>query len=216
MIKSFAAPLTEKLFLGFEMTRNESSKLGALDPVNVFERLAILNEADEKSLLLIPTLHYHKLKGTSKYSIDADSRKSPWRITLLWENAEMKHVELVKIEDPHRGAPLMKLQPTVIPRDPHKVPKPLSNPAAALIRDTIAHHGVTQLAAAAAMNLSKAQLNDVIRQKKGVSASMALRVQFCFGIPGDLLIRLQSQFDFQKAYHSPKNHALQQQVTRLA
>ena len=27
-----------------------------------------------------------------------------------------------------------------------------------------------------------------IRQKKGVCASMALRVQFCFGIPADLLM----------------------------
>ena len=109
----------------------------------------------------------------------------------------------------------MKPKPSSIPRDPHKVPKPLSNPAAALIRDTIAHHGVTQIAAAA-MNLSKAQLNDVIRQKKGVSASIALRVQLCFGIPGDLLIRLQSQFDFQKAYHSAKNHSLHLQVKSLA
>ncbi len=110
----------------------------------------------------------------------------------------------------------MKPHPTAIPRDPLKVPKPLSNPAAALIRDTILHHGVTQLAAAEAMNLSKAQLSDVIRQKKGVSASIALRVQFCFGIPGDLLIRLQSQFDFQKAYHSAKNLTLHQEVKSLA
>ena len=109
----------------------------------------------------------------------------------------------------------MKPQPTAIPRDPLKVPKPLSNPAAALIRDTIAHHGVTQSAAAAAMN-RKAQLSDVIRQKKGVSASIALRVQLCFGIPGDLLIRLQSQFDFQKAYHSAKNLALHKEVKSLA
>jgi addiction module HigA family antidote len=94
----------------------------------------------------------------------------------------------------------MKL--TAIPRDPLKVPKPLSNPAAALIRDTIAHHKITQAEAAEAMNISKAQLSDVIRQKKGVSARIALRVQFCFGIPGDLLIRLQAQFDFQKAYHA--------------
>ena len=86
-----------------------------------------------------------------------------------------------------------------IPRDPLKVPKPLSNPAAALIRDTIAHHRVTQVEAAEAMKISKAQLSDVIRQKKGVSANLALRVQFCFGIPGDLLIRLQAQFDFQKS-----------------
>ena len=110
----------------------------------------------------------------------------------------------------------MKLNSTAIPRDPFKVPKPLSNPAAALIRDTIAHHGVTQIAAAAAMNLSKAQLNDVIHQKKGVSASMALRVQHCFGIPGELLIRLQSQFDYQKAYHSMKNLSLSQEVKSLA
>ncbi|MEK6231115.1 MAG: hypothetical protein N2A42_04630, partial [Luteolibacter sp.] len=66
-----------------------------------FERLATLNEADEKSLLLIPALHYYKLKGTPQHSIDADSRKSPWRITFQWENLEMKNVELVRIEDTH-------------------------------------------------------------------------------------------------------------------
>jgi plasmid maintenance system killer protein len=83
------------------LTRKEANRLGALNPVKAFERLAVLNEADEKALLLIPALHYHKLKGTSKYSIDADSRKSPWRITFQWENSEMNHVELVKVEDTH-------------------------------------------------------------------------------------------------------------------
>ncbi len=101
VIKSFADSATEKLFYGEELSRKETNKLGALNAVKVFERLAILNEADEKSLLLIPALHYHKLKGTSKYSIDADSRKSPWRITFQWENSEMKNVELVRIEDTH-------------------------------------------------------------------------------------------------------------------
>lgn len=109
----------------------------------------------------------------------------------------------------------MKMQAAAIPRDPLKVPKPLSNPAAALIRDTIAHHGVTQIEAAKAMKISKAQLSDVIRQKKGVSASIALRVQFCFDIPGDLLIRLQAQFDFQKAYHA-KNEDLRKEVRAIA
>ena len=101
MIKSFADMLTEKLFLGAEMSRKEINKLGTLNAVKAFERLAILNEADEKSLMLIPLLHYHKLKGTAKYSIDADSRKFPWRITFQWENAEMTNVELVRIEDTH-------------------------------------------------------------------------------------------------------------------
>jgi plasmid maintenance system killer protein len=101
VIRSFANTTTEKLFLGEELSRKESNKLGTLNPIRAYERLAILNESDEKSLLLIPALHHHKLKGTSKYSIDADSRKSPWRITFQWENSEMKNVELVRIEDTH-------------------------------------------------------------------------------------------------------------------
>lgn len=101
MIRSFADATTEKLFLGEELSRKETNKLSTLNPVKAFERLAILNEADEKSLLRLPALHYHRLKGTPKYSIDADSRKSPWRITFQWENQEMKDVELVRIEDTH-------------------------------------------------------------------------------------------------------------------
>ena len=101
VIKSFADTLTEKLFLGSELSRKELNKLGSLNPVKAFERLAILNEADEKALMRLPALHYHKLKGTPKYSIDADSRKSPWRITFQWENAELKDIELVRIEDTH-------------------------------------------------------------------------------------------------------------------
>jgi len=101
VIRSFADTTTENLFLGEALSRKETNKLGTLNLVKAFERLAILNETDEKYLLLIPALHYHKLKGTSKYSIDADSRKSPWRITFHWENLEMKNVELVRIEDTH-------------------------------------------------------------------------------------------------------------------
>jgi addiction module HigA family antidote len=109
----------------------------------------------------------------------------------------------------------MKTKTTAIPRDPLKIPKPVSNPAAALIRDTLNHHKITQIEAAQAMNISKAQLSDVIRQKKGVSAGMALRFQFCFGVPGDLLIRLQGQFDFQKAYHG-KSGILRREVRAIA
>jgi antitoxin HigA-1 len=102
-----------------------------------------------------------------------------------------------------------------IPRDPLQVPKPLSNPAAALIRDTIDHHVVTQADAAAAMKISKAQLSDIIRQRKGVSAAIALRVQYCFGIPADLIIRLQAQFDYQKAYHA-RSEEIRKEVRSLA
>ena len=109
----------------------------------------------------------------------------------------------------------MKTKQGAIPRDPVKIPRPLSNPAAALIRDTITHHGITQAEAAKAMNVSTAQLSDVIRQKKGVSANLALRAQFCLGIPGDLLIRLQAQFDYQKTFHA-KNGEFRMEVRAIA
>lgn len=101
MIKNFADSLTQKIFLHTEMSQKELKLFGTLNTVKASERLAILHAADEKALLLSPALHYHKLKGTNKFSIDADSRKSPWRITFQWENMEMRNVELVKIEDTH-------------------------------------------------------------------------------------------------------------------
>lgn len=101
MIKSFADPTTETIFLGDQPSRSEIRKLGGLNISKAFERLTLLDAADEKRLLLSPSLHYHKLKGAARYSIDADSRKSPWRITFQWENEEMKNVQLVKIEDTH-------------------------------------------------------------------------------------------------------------------
>jgi plasmid maintenance system killer protein len=45
--------------------------------------------------------HYHRLSGSVRFSIDADARNSPWRITFQWENEEMTDVELVKVEDTH-------------------------------------------------------------------------------------------------------------------
>ena len=68
VIRSFAETATEKIFLGEALSRKESDRFETLNSIKAYERLATLDEADEKFLLLIPALHYHKLKGTSKYS----------------------------------------------------------------------------------------------------------------------------------------------------
>lgn len=73
---------------------------------------------------------------------------------------------------------------------------------AVVIRDTLDHHGLTHVEAARAMNIRAAQLSDVIRQRKGVNTSIALRFQAFFGTPGDYLIRLQAQHDHQNTYQS--------------
>ena len=101
VIKSFADTTTETIFHGELPDRKEIRKLGGLNIPKAFERLSLLDAADEKRLLRSPFLHYHRLKGSDRYSIDADSRRSPWRITFQWENDEMKDGLLVRIEDPH-------------------------------------------------------------------------------------------------------------------
>jgi len=101
VIESFADRITEKIFRGDELNRKELQSLGTMNIEKAFERLAILNRADERTLRQIPYLYYHSLHGTSRYSIDAYSRKSKWRITFLWKDEEMTDVLLVRLEDTH-------------------------------------------------------------------------------------------------------------------
>ena len=101
MIKSFSTRVCEKIFLGLTLTKKERKSLGALNLEKSKRRLEMLDEAAEKDLLLMPSMKYHKLQGTNRYSIDADKRNSPWRITFSWENEELQDVEFVKIEDTH-------------------------------------------------------------------------------------------------------------------
>jgi len=101
MIKSFADALTEKVFLGEELMRKEVRTLGDLRVNKAQERLAVLHHSTENDLMKLQALHYLNLRGTRRYSIDADSRTSRWRITFSWANRELTDVSLVKIEDTH-------------------------------------------------------------------------------------------------------------------
>ena len=101
MIKSFSNTLTEKIFLGEELNKKERKAIGSLKLDKAAVRLAELDKANEKTLLLAASLHYHNLSGTERYSIDADSRRSKWRITFRWENDLKTDLELVQIEDTH-------------------------------------------------------------------------------------------------------------------
>lgn len=101
MIRSFADETTAKIFRGDSLTRKEERSLRDLKVKKAYERLLLLNAATEKDLLLYPALHYHSLKGTTRYSIDADSRNSKWRITFAWADQALTDVSLVTIEDTH-------------------------------------------------------------------------------------------------------------------
>ena len=98
--RSFLDKPTGKIFESEELTRKEIRAFGFLNIQKAYDRLRVLHLATERDLLAAVSLHYHRL-GKGRYSIDADSRKSPWRITFEWENEELTNVELVKIEDTH-------------------------------------------------------------------------------------------------------------------
>jgi plasmid maintenance system killer protein len=101
VILSFADETAAKIFRGDSLARKEARSLGDLKVKKAYERLLLLNAATEKDLLLYPALHYHALKGSTRYSIDADSRNSKWRITFAWADQALTDVSLVTIEDTH-------------------------------------------------------------------------------------------------------------------
>lgn len=101
MIQSFSDEATKKIFDGEELDRKEKKRFGDLRIDKAQERLAVLNQATEKDLLSLHSLHYHALRGTRRYSIDANSRNSKWRITFAWVDERLTDVELVEIEDTH-------------------------------------------------------------------------------------------------------------------
>jgi plasmid maintenance system killer protein len=101
VIKSFSDMTTKKIYLGESLTKKDRKRIGSLNIEKAKERMMMLATADEKRLLMAVYLHYHALRGTGRYSIDADSRRSPWRITFAWSGDEMVDVELVTIENTH-------------------------------------------------------------------------------------------------------------------
>ena len=51
-------------------------------PATTLAEFTAIVEASPEAVVL----HYHKLHGTKRYSIDANARASKWRITFTWAN----------------------------------------------------------------------------------------------------------------------------------
>lgn len=102
VILSFDDKAAEKIFADKTLTQKEMKKLGGLNVKKAESRLQMLNQATEKNLIAAASLYYHSLSGSKRYSIDADVRKSKWRITFTWDDDAKKNVQLVRIEDTHK------------------------------------------------------------------------------------------------------------------
>ena len=74
-----------------------------------------------------------------------------------------------------------------------------SNPASGLIEDTLEELGIKPAQAARDMGIPRSRLSDMFAGRKGVSVDTALRFEQYSKVPAELLIRLQAEYDLNKA-----------------
>jgi addiction module HigA family antidote len=72
-----------------------------------------------------------------------------------------------------------------------------TNPAAGLIEDELEYRGISQ--AKAARDIPRSRLSDIFAGRKGVSVDTALRIERYLGSSASLLLRLQAEYDLNKA-----------------
>jgi addiction module HigA family antidote len=86
-----------------------------------------------------------------------------------------------------------------------------TNPAAGLLQDELEVREIAAAKAARDMSIPRSRLSDIFAGRKGVSADTALRFQRYLGIPAELLVKLQAEFDLSRALDE-KGAAIRRQV----
>lgn len=74
-----------------------------------------------------------------------------------------------------------------------------TNPAAGLLQDELEVREIAAAKAARDMSIPRSRLSDIFAGRKGVFADTALRFQRYLGIPAELLVKLQAEFDLSRA-----------------
>jgi len=68
-----------------------------------------------------------------------------------------------------------------------------------MIKDELESRGITQKALAKQMDVSYSVLNEILNGKRPVTIHYALMLEAALGIPADIWIRLQADYDLQVA-----------------
>jgi addiction module HigA family antidote len=68
-----------------------------------------------------------------------------------------------------------------------------------IVDDTLAALNLNKSDAAKILGVRRATLSDLVNDRKGLTAEMAIRLEKAFGVSADLLMRLQARYDLQKA-----------------
>lgn len=85
-----------------------------------------------------------------------------------------------------------------------------------LLKDEIEFRGISQKQLAADMGVSYTVLNDIVRGRRPVNTRFALLCEKAMGIPADMLLRLQAEFDMLTAKRDKTFAAKLASVRRIA
>lgn len=72
-----------------------------------------------------------------------------------------------------------------------------------MIKDEIEYRGISQSALAKEIGISPSVLNEVLNGKRAVTTEYALLLEAALGIEADIWLRLQSDYNKQKAQRDP-------------
>jgi addiction module HigA family antidote len=81
-------------------------------------------------------------------------------------------------------------------RDPVTIP--LTNTAAAMLRDFLEDHGLTQAKLAADLHISRQLLNDILASRRLLTPEHCLKLGRYFGNEAEYWMRLQNHYLFRK------------------
>jgi addiction module HigA family antidote len=109
--------------------------------------------------------------------------KDQWRNCFRWEDQDAFCVELV---DYHRRK--MKTNPL-----------PPIHPGEILREEFIKPRGLSQNALARALNVPPRRVNEIVLEKRGISADTALRLARYFGTSAEMWAGLQAEYDLRLA-----------------
>ncbi len=85
-----------------------------------------------------------------------------------------------------------------------------------IIRDEIEFRKITQKSLAAKMGVNYTIVNDVINGKRSVNIKFAILCEAALGIPANMLINMQRDYDIYTAKHDKSFMALLEKVKNIA
>lgn len=86
----------------------------------------------------------------------------------------------------------------------YKPPTPMTHPGVILQETFITPHGLTQARLAGLLNVGTKTINEIIKQKRSVTPSMALKLSKLFDTTPQFWLHFQSGYDLYKVYEEEK------------